>query len=376
MKKTIFRVAALLLIGLVVFAFTGCEQLTGNDEAGSTNSSVNGDETSDVSFDNFTTRSVSVKNNTGERLVAFKGEISPGALISGVPAYASNHGLKKDSGLFSATEEFALLFITEEAYIENKSNLSALRNSPFASIYGFYNNSGDNNNLFEISSYSGGSAELVVQNNSPFSVEIRMNGQTGEVLGYVPAYTANTTLKVEPGDYVLFPIFKKYLERDNEIYSIKPTFTGGAADGKPYFYQVGITSSESWNLTDVYDPSTIKLTAGGFYLTVNNQSGSAIQFLQGGTVYYTSIGIASINSGYQQTYFIPFEQNADGTYPDEVSFSQFSLGSALIPFDIPGQEFKNNMKYTILTEGADASNITLGEVTEAGEVDIISLFDL
>jgi len=120
---------------------------------------------------------------------------------------------------------------TEKVYNENKDNLSAVKNSPFASVYAFYNKTGTNDLVYTISSNSGGKAKLTVQNNSPFNVEIRVNSPEGEVLGYTGAYTANTVLNMNPGDYTLYPVFKKYIARDNEIYSVVPKFK---TSKKPY----------------------------------------------------------------------------------------------------------------------------------------------
>ena len=108
MKKR-FLFAAVCITA--VFLSIACGNAFGNKKKDSNqgNTSEN-----TVSFESFSPRSVSVKNNTGERLVAFKGAIESASLISGVPAHASNHGLKKDPSLFSETGDFALLFLTEK----------------------------------------------------------------------------------------------------------------------------------------------------------------------------------------------------------------------------------------------------------------------
>jgi len=120
MKKII------IIIAVFVLVFTGCQ----NEE--------NGDKSGKVSFENYSSPSIRVKNDTGERLIAFKDTLTPSALISGIPAYASAHGLKNDPVLFNNTSTFVLILITEEQYKKNENNLSALNNYEFARLYAFY----------------------------------------------------------------------------------------------------------------------------------------------------------------------------------------------------------------------------------------------
>ncbi|MEL3905832.1 MAG: hypothetical protein P1P65_02200 [Treponema sp.] len=367
-KYAFFAVAAAALF------LTACPNLLSNKEkdkgqASNTPAAPSGG----VSFDNFTTRSVSVKNNTGERLVAFKGEISPSSLISGVPAHASNHGLRMDESLFSATGDFALLFLTEKTYNEHKDNLAAVRNSPFTSIYAFYNKSGSNDLVYTISSKSGGNAKLTLQNNSAFNVEIRVNSPEGEVLGYVGAYTANTVLNVNPGDYTLYPVFKKYIARDNEIYSVVPKFKKSK---KPYAQDFAITDADSWNVGSLWDATALQLSSGGFYLTINNQSKTAVRFKKGTEEFETSLGIKGIKSGAQATFFIPFNKEADGSYPDSFKMSTLTIGSALYPNDLPEHTYKLDTKYTITVTGNEQDDLQFSALEDKGTVDINKLFGL
>ena len=146
MKKHVSFLVAMFFIAVVALACKGVTEEVKPKE--------------DVSFQSFSPRSISVKNNTGERLIAFKGAIELSSLISGVPANASNHGLRMDPNLFAETGDFALLFITEKMFNENKNNLFAVSNTPFASIYAFYNKSGDNNQVYTISSKSAGKVDI------------------------------------------------------------------------------------------------------------------------------------------------------------------------------------------------------------------------
>ena len=327
-----------------------------------------------VSFESFSPRSISVKNNTGERLVAFKGNIELSSLISGVPANASNHGLRMDPNLFAETGDFALLFITEKMFNENKDNLAKVSNTPFASLYAFYNKSGSNDLVYTISSKSGGGLDFTLHNNSPFNVEIRLNSPEGEVLGYVGAFTTNTVIKVAEGDATLFPIFKKYLARDKEIYSVKPTFK---ASHKPYSVDFAFTNNaESWNVGDIWDSTKFNLSSGGFYLTINNQSGSAVRFRQGNTDYETSLGVKGIKSAHQETFFVRFNKGGDGSYPEKFTMQRLTIGSANYPKTLPSYEFYRDKKYSITVTGAEQDSIVLSEIKDDGLVDINNVFGL
>lgn len=360
MKKHVSFLVAMFFIAVVALACKGVtEEVKPKEE---------------VSFQSFSPRSISVKNNTGERLIAFKGAIELSSLISGVPANASNHGLRMDPNLFAETGDFALLFITEKMFNENKNNLSAVSNTPFASIYAFYNKSGDNNQVYTISSKSGGSLNFTLHNNSAFNVEIRLNSPEGEVLGYVGAYTTNTVIKVAPGDATLFPIFKKYIARDREIYSVKPTFK---ASSKPYSVDFAFTDdTDSWNLGDIWDSTKFSLSSGGFYLTINNQSGSAVRFRQGNTDYETSLGVKGIKSAHQETFFVRFNKNGDGSYPEKFTMQRLTIGSANYPKALPSYEFYRDKKYSITVTGAEQDSIVLSEIKDDGPVDINKVFGL
>ena len=372
MKKKSLCLAIVCIAVLLLSA--ACGNAFGNKKKDSKQgNSGNTPTATTVSFESFSPRSISVKNNTGERLVAFKGAIEASSLISGVPANASNHGLKPDATLFGETGDFALLFLTEKVYNENKGNLAAVKNSPFASVYAFYNKTGSNDLVYTISSNSGGKAKLTLQNNSPFNVEIRVNSPEGEVLGYTGAYTANTVLNINPGDYTLYPVFKKYIARDNEIYSVVPKFK---KTNKPFAQDFAITDSDTWNIGKLWDSTAMQLSSGGFYLTINNQSNTAVRFTKGTTEFETSLGIKGIKSGSQATFFVAFQKGADGSYPDSFKMSTLSIGSALYPNTLPEYTYQLDTKYTITIKGAEADNLTLEAVEDKGKVDIDKLFGL
>ncbi|GHV93022.1 hypothetical protein AGMMS50268_35250 [Spirochaetia bacterium] len=338
----------------------------------------NGDNSSGVSFENFSAPSIWVDNKTGEKLVAFKGSLNPNTLISGIPAYATNHGLKKDPALFTATGDFALILITEKQYTDNKSNLSALENAPFARIYAFYNHEATNNNHFQISSKVGGSGRITLNNPTSWNIEIRKDGPTGEILGYVASQMTNTVLYVNaPDDYSLYPIFKKYVPAEKEIYEVVPKYTSGDLVGKPYAKDFAITTANgtaAWNLNEVSNNITFNLSSGSFYLRITNNSNTAVRFTVGDEEQVTSTGIKGIPPSTSNTYSIKFPRNPDGTYPESITRENLKIGTGQIMKTIPSREYKVDHLHEITVTGADASNLAIGSVSGGTLLNIGEMF--
>ncbi|MDR2552522.1 MAG: hypothetical protein LBD31_05085 [Treponema sp.] len=134
MKQWMFGIA----LGAVFFSLAGCDNPAGggNDEV------------------DFTSRntgySILVRNNTGENLVAFKGDLEAGKLVGGIPAHAQNHGLPGNPALFDKTEDFPLILLTKAQYEAHKGNLQSQRHTPFTRVYVFYNKNGDNTAVYEL----------------------------------------------------------------------------------------------------------------------------------------------------------------------------------------------------------------------------------
>lgn len=373
-----------------IFSFVACDNLlddktSTDDDDKSVVEKPSDKEPEDVEkpvedlFQSYSPCSIKVDNMTNERLYAFKGSISASTLISGIPADVRGHSLKLDTKLFNTSGDFALYLLTEEQYLANKDDLTAIRNSPFAIVYAFYDKNAQSTLSFPISSYSGGSAKLTLNNSSAFNCEIRINSPEGEILGYVGGYEVNKTINIQPGDYTFYPVFKKFVKNvqgngDGEIYSFVPKFK---ATGKPYNRDFAIETSGTWDLGAVYNSSSMSLSTGGFYITINNQSATAVRFKNGSDgEFATSIGIYGISDGTQKTFFIPFERQADGSYPEQMTFSQLNVGGTGYPNYIPSQAFKLDTRYIITVSGEEKDNLTLSEVEEDGLVDVNGILGL
>ncbi|MDR1956573.1 MAG: hypothetical protein LBQ30_06950, partial [Treponema sp.] len=288
LKKAVSGVVFIFLVVFGVLSVAGCDSLLGGDGTNNNNNNNSG-----IDYTNYTTGySIRVSNTTQQNLVAFKWSLSTGTLVGGVRGGATNHGFKK-SALFSATGDFPLILITEEEYNANKSNLNALANSPFTRVYAFYNANGENDNVYEISGKLGGQYSLVLQNGSGMNVELRLNGVHGAPLGYAQEGMYNTTLKIEQGDYLVFPVFRKFNANRGEIISVYPKYT----NGKPQYDQFTVNADEPEYELDLSGYiQGVTLSTGSAYILIQNNSGTGVQLRKGGALQKTSTGISTINN--------------------------------------------------------------------------------
>jgi hypothetical protein len=190
-----------------------------------------------IDYTNYSQYTIRVSNNTSENLVAFFGAgLSLGSLIGGISAGEAEHGFKIDPELFASDNGLAIItFITEKQYYDNIDNLYPLYSAPWTRIYVYYSANGTNENVYdknvyEISGKLGGASSLVIRNQTSWNVELRLDGPHGTPLGYVPAFS-NPSLKIEQGQYSIYPILVWYNVAGNYIVTVYP----GTPPGNHYF---------------------------------------------------------------------------------------------------------------------------------------------
>jgi hypothetical protein len=253
--------------------------------------------------------SVQVRNQTSHRLIAFKNDVRADTLLGGVPAGPTTqaHGLPKN-GLFNDNAAFTLILLTEDQYNRNKDNpvnLDAQKNAPFTQIFAFYNAEGSNENAYTISGRLGGNRTILINNDTGWDVELRLNGIDGDTLGYARAGMLQTKLYVNGGeDFFLFPVMLKYNSTKKEIITVYPKFNDGTAK----YDQFALTDEEPEHPININSTwlSGYNLSLGTAWLIVENRTGSGIQLQTGenGTILRTSLGIATINNGSDRTFQI------------------------------------------------------------------------
>ncbi|MBQ9205932.1 MAG: hypothetical protein IJ158_04390 [Treponema sp.] len=362
LRKHKFFLAAMILAASS-FMFMGCDP--DKDE----------DQTSGVDFTNYTVDySIKVRNNTSKALVAFKGNPSKANLIGGIPASATNHGLKKNSTLFSVSSDFTLFIVTEEDYKKYKDggDFSQLANSPFARLYAYYNANAANEILYDISSVMGGAGTITLQNNTKFNVELRKDSIYGETIGYTAAGTLNTVFHVETGDYSIFPVFRKFDKSLNEIVTVYPEDN----EGYPYIEFFNLTNNYELNALDW--STNVSFVSSSAFIYIDNQSSVGVSFYEGSTPVTTSTGGKIINRTGHLIFEIPMPSIGTGakkSYASKVNVAAYKVGTAASQsIYITGdasttKELEAGKMYTLTVTGENYHSLSCSFSDEVVDID-------
>jgi len=362
-----------VLAGLVIFTLVSGISLVGCDGTE--------DGTSNVNFeDQRTGYLLKIQNNTDKRLVAFKGLPNPNNLIGGIPAYAQNHGLPKSSALFSKTESFVLFVVTEEDYNANKANITALVNRPFTRIFAFYNNNSENNLVYSINDILGGSCSIIVNNDTNFNVELRLNGVNeevgGTILGYAGAGMANTEFRVDEGNYMVFPVFRKWNEARGTIFTFFPRIPEGQPGaGKIDYATFSLNSGHRQEVIDAhkYLNTDIEMKTGCAYLIIqNNHSSNGLEFRKGGTIVTTPTGGQYINRTDHMIFTILMPKlpgaSMNDDFLNELKLTGFSIGTTNHQVSLESHTFITDTIYQVIVSGINAYDVNLSSIVPVGTV--------
>jgi hypothetical protein len=324
---------------------------------------------------------IQVRNDTSEDLVAFKGSLFQQNLMGGIPAHASQHGLKKDALLFPDTTPFTLTLLTQEAYDQNKNNLPALQQTPFTRVFAFYNALGTNDNVFTISGHLGGTNRLTVQNTTNYNVEIRVGGVTGETLGFVqPRTSAGTTFYVDSQDFDIYPVFKRYNSLKDELLTIFPE----GASGLPWYTSISLgeagQTERTLNVSDILSQASNNVTTGAAWLVINNQStDTGVQLMRGDTPIKTASGISVINQTYQRTFPIDMPKSGNNAYASSASIDGYTVGRNAEgqPIGTGTNTLEIDKMYVVTVTGsANAGTLVVSAPVEQGTVDLDDFEDI
>jgi hypothetical protein len=313
--------------------------------------------------------SVRVRNNSSERLVAFKGDPALSTLIGGVPSSATNHGLKRDPVLFTESCDFIMSIITRDNY---DTYYDSLDSSPlFTQIYVHYNQSGIDSVAYDISGRLGGNATVVIQNSVSMNVELRLDGINGIPLGYVASNHYNTTLYVATGDYLLFPVFRQYSNVLDEIVTVYPKTMAGTA--RFFSFALANPGDEQQCIIDLNYLNDVDLDVPFAYVVIQNDASVGIWFYDGSNRLATPSNTYTINSGTSSVFEIPMTI-ADNIVSPSITKSTLKVLVASIEADIEEYTFNGGYSYNIRITGSDAG-LTAESPTIVGEVDLDTLFE-
>jgi len=366
MKKISGFLVFLMAFGLVV-GFMGC-----NDPAGS-----------GVDFTDYTSNfSIRVQNNTKIPLVAFRTSPSSSTLIGGIPPESGVHGLPRPDGVFTGTSDFTLFIVTEEQYVNNKNNLSALSNAPFATLLAVYNANTVNNSVYHISQYLGGDFNVRIDNNTPFNVELRIDDPNGPPLGYARAGAVNVNLPMGTGDYTIFPVFRAIDSSKGEIISIHPRIPEGQTGAGNIRRRNIILDNQNptalFEATQYYGSGVVFKTGSAYLTIINNNTSSAIELRRGALNVLTSTGRRFIPESGNMTFQLDMPRVGQSdqfhdTLPVPAGGLSIWAGGHWV--NLPAFTFESEKVYRIEIIGDTEFDLRFPDgIVETGSIDIEAIF--
>ena len=364
LKITVLLLAVGLMLGLA-----GCEPVEEDDKKKS------GDV--EVDFTNHQTASIRVCNNTNVRLVAFKGLPDLENLLGGIPANANNHGLSRSG--FNTSVDFSLYLVTEAEFNSKVAEGdNALAHADiFNVVYAFYNHTSTNNNVFQINAQSGGTGRLRIENNTPWNIELRNGGLDKPTLAFIGRNTGYQMLNLEPGDYIFYPVLRRFNSLLGEIVDGEISFLDGVLANEPYFRPLQISGTPiTWDFREISQMATANLVSGGTFIRIVNNSQVAIEFYNGLTAQTTSMGLTFLNPGQTMVFQVKFPRNPDGSFSNTHT-ADFGVGVPGISSaaKVPPREVTLDWLYEIQVTGSSASNVVASELTEIQKMDIEGLLN-
>ena len=363
MKKFI-RYVFLPAAMIFLFSCSDMENSTGTDDLG-------------IDFKNYKDDySILVCNNTGERLIAFKGDLLPEKLIGGIPSGNNNHGFRNDPVLFDKTEDFPMILLTEAQYKANKDELNSLKSTPFTRVYVFFNKNGKNDIVYDIANGLGGNNEFKIINASAsINVELRLNGTAGQTIGYAPAGILETTLMMHDGDYDIFPVFKRYNVLRDVVETVYPRGSGGYAWFEGYSFGEGRTTA-TMNLKELLQNTSF--VSGAAWVQVDNQTSSGgIHFIEGTSLRTTASGLEYIMPGYPTTFQIDMPK-IFAAYMDSILVANWKFGPSGLYVELQKGEndgtplgsltVERGKMYTVTVSGSHNDGTLKAWVSETADI--------
>lgn len=287
---------------------------------------------SGVDFNDYTSNyALIVKNNSTKNMVLFKGKPSQQNVLGGVKACSTSH-IKNDKTFFSETQDFVVYVVTEENYKDNKDFL-LFSAQPYTTFYAVYNTNMINSNVYEIPSLNAGAYKIVVNNASIFNVELRSKSLNGEILGFSEPMTFEKAFHIGQGEFMVFPVFRKFDKTSREIFSVYPTYASGALAGETKLFEFFLDEGTTEVQLNVQKwLNGVKLNPSAAYIEIINCADRSLQFFTGAdsTPLLTSSGGKVIYAGKSLIYSIDMANNNGTTIEESVVAAGYRLASPII----------------------------------------------
>jgi hypothetical protein len=356
----------LLLTTALILGLAGCP--TDADDGGGVGDGIN--------WDNETSGTLTVINNTGKDMVIFQGQTpSASTILGGVRGTSTRvFDVSDDVDDFGAGGYMILRGMTLNEYNANKANLSAAKVEYSAmATYG----SGKKYRA-EISSSYTGDYYFKVTNGGKIGIELRKDSPDGEKIGYLPALATNYLIyAASTNSMTVYPVYVYYSTISKEVTTIKPSSWADSASIGPRPVTESSVSTLRFPASEISWASIVgNITYPVAFITVtNNVTNQDARFASSSKVYFAQNGYDSVNSGETNT----FEITATNAGQSITLNMQLYGGNLAVPVkDGSGNTptIKNGYDYAItltLTGGAvDQAASYTAVITEGSKRDVAS----
>lgn len=244
-----------------------------------------------LSYSNQPNGELELINRTEYDLVVFAGNIDRKNILGGIHA-GGTRSFDFRTFVSSSSGAFLCRAVKTETYAQ-KGGVVNERDIVWAKLVTY----GTNKSSFSIINEIGGEGLLIFENDSPYPVEVRLNGTTGQVLTTLPPNCKEQYVHVKPNrrGYVYFPTYIMYDKETGKINSI----TGKEEDGQSARPAEGGKIPQTITFPK---PNGKLFGARVAYLTVKNESGRAFLFRNDNTDLVSQDGNSMINSGETLTF--------------------------------------------------------------------------
>ena len=344
------KIIGTVCVSMAVLFSTSCIMVNNNGNSGDI-------DYTDYSGDNML---VIVKNDSTKNVVCFTNTPSEATLLSGAKA-GRKTGIKKDTSFGKGSFDFVLFCVTEEDYL--KYDYSELVNRPFARLYAIYNADAESrtNLVYTISENLGGDYYFNLQNSTQYNCEIREGGLYGNPLMYAGAYTNNTKVYAQAGEYNLYPVFRKFDKYSESIITNYPK----TSKGNPYYLPIALQSGEEAAELDcsmfIANTDDFKISPSAAYLKIRNDNPGLVKLYKGATATASNAddGSIGVNSGKSKVYTIDLDKISADEYEEDITISSWKVGSASYKQPIPENTYLAGYRYTLNCKGDSSDALTV-----------------
>ena len=181
------------------------------------------------------------------------------------------------------------------------------------------------------------------------------------------------------GEYDIFPVFRKYSSRAQEIVTTFPKYTKNGVE-YPVFFHFGLDSenvekeftTSDWFNGALYDASE---TPSAAYIAIHNgNSGTGVSLYKGAleTAATTSTGGKTINTGKTLTFEVPMTSLGNNRYSTTATVSGWKIGTSMNKVSIDTLEVKAGKMYYIELSGSNYLDLEAKWKTVEGSSEILA----